>query len=122
MSIRERVVEALKKVYDPEIPVNVYDLGLVYGIEVEDKKVKIRMTLTAPGCPLAAYLPSLIEETVKREVPEVEDVKVEMVWDPPWTPLRITEAGRRRLEEIFGADVVREWLKKVERGVKRGEG
>lgn len=114
MSLRDRVVKALKKVYDPEIPVNIYDLGLVYGIDVHDSKVKIRMTLTAPGCPMAAYLPAIVEEVVKQEVPEMEEIEVEVVWDPPWTPRRVTGEGRRRLREIFGRDVVEEWIRRVE--------
>ena len=116
VSLRERVVEALKKVYDPEIPINIYDLGLVYGIEVHDSRVKVKMTLTAPGCPMAAYLPALVEEVIRQEVPEAEDVEVEVVWDPPWSPRRVTEEGRKRLKEIFGRDIVEEWIKRVEGG------
>ncbi|RLF05969.1 MAG: hypothetical protein DRK00_02890 [Thermoprotei archaeon] len=116
VSLRERVVEALKKVYDPEIPINIYDLGLVYGIEVHDSRVKVKMTLTAPGCPMAAYLPALVEEVIRQEVPEAEDVEVEVVWDPPWSPRRVTEEGRKRLKEIFGRDIVDEWIKRVEGG------
>ena len=114
MSMREKVIKALKKVYDPEIPINIYDLGLVYGVEVYGSRVKVRMTLTAPGCPMAAYLPALVEEVIKQEVPEAEDVEVEVVWDPPWSPRRVTEEGRRRLKEIFGRDIVEEWIRRVE--------
>lgn len=114
MSMREKVIKALKKVYDPEIPINIYDLGLVYGVEVYGSSVKVRMTLTAPGCPMAAYLPALVEEVIKQEVPEAEDVEVEVVWDPPWSPRRVTEEGRRRLREIFGRDIVEEWIRRVE--------
>ncbi|RLE88531.1 MAG: PaaD family metal-sulfur cluster biosynthetic protein [Thermoprotei archaeon] len=114
MSMREKVIKALKKVYDPEIPINIYDLGLVYGVEVYGSRVKVRMTLTAPGCPMAAYLPALVEEVIKQEVPEAEDVEVEVVWDPPWSPRRVTEEGRRRLREIFGRDIVEEWIRRVE--------
>lgn len=112
MSLKDKVIEALKKIYDPEIPVNVYDLGLVYDLEVSDSEVKIKMTLTAPGCPLGSYLPSLIEEVIKQET-GVKSVDVELVWDPPWSPLRITEEGRKRLKEIYGADIVEEWLKRA---------
>ncbi|MCD6357682.1 MAG: DUF59 domain-containing protein [Thermoproteales archaeon] len=114
MSMREKVIKALKKVYDPEIPINIYDLGLVYGVEVYGSRVKVRMTLTAPGCPMAVYLPALVEEVIKQEVPEAEDVEVEVVWDPPWSPRRVTEEGRRRLREIFGRDIVEEWIRRVE--------
>lgn len=112
VSLKDKVIEALKKIYDPEIPVNVYDLGLVYDLEVSDSEVKIKMTLTAPGCPLGSYLPSLIEEVIKQET-GVKSVDVELVWDPPWSPLRVTEEGRKRLKEIYGADIVDEWLKRT---------
>jgi len=114
MIAKEKVVEALRKVYDPEIPVNVYDLGLVYDIGIEGGKVRIKMTLTAPGCPLGIYLPAMVEDAVRRGVPGVEDVEVEVVWDPPWTPLRITEEGRERLKQLYGIDIVEEWLKRTE--------
>ena len=113
MSVREKVIEALRKVYDPEIPVNVYDLGLVYGVEVEGDTVRVKMTLTAPGCPVGAYLPALAEEVIRAEVPEVKNVEVELVFDPPWTPLRITEEGRRRLRELYGFDLVEEWIRRT---------
>ncbi len=94
---KEAVIKALKKVYDPEIPINIVDLGLVYGIDVSDNKVKIRMTMTAPGCPMAFYIVHLVKEVVKQEVPEVEDVEVELVWDPPWTPDRMSEEAKKLL-------------------------
>jgi FeS assembly SUF system protein len=114
MIAKEKVVEALRKVYDPEIPVNVYDLGLIYDVSVEGRKVRIKMTMTAPGCPLGLYLPAMVEDAVRSGVPGVEDVEVEVVWDPPWTPLRITEEGRRQLKLIYGVDIVEEWLKRSE--------
>jgi len=110
---KEKVIEALKKVYDPEIPVNVYDLGLVYDIGIEGGKVKIKMTLTAPGCPLGTYLPAMVEDAVKSWVPGVEEVEVEIVWDPPWTPLRITEEGRKQLMRLYGVDIVEEWQRRA---------
>ncbi|MCS7105285.1 MAG: iron-sulfur cluster assembly protein [Thermofilaceae archaeon] len=109
----EKIVEALKKVYDPEIPVNIYDLGLIYDIKVEGNDVKVKMTLTAPGCPLSVYMPSMVEEAIKTDVPKVKNVEVDIVWDPPWTPLKITEEGRRRLKEIYGVDIVEEWRKRA---------
>ncbi|WP_255350241.1 metal-sulfur cluster assembly factor [Methanosarcina sp. 1.H.A.2.2] len=89
-------MEALKSCYDPEIPINVIDLGLVYGIEVKEDRVRIRMTLTTPGCPMG----DLIAEDVKRKVEAIEGVKeveVELVWDPPWTPDRISEDTMKRI-------------------------
>ncbi|MEM1508982.1 MAG: iron-sulfur cluster assembly protein [Thermofilaceae archaeon] len=113
MSLKDKVIEALKKVYDPEIPVNVYDLGLIYDLEVNNSEVKVKMTLTAPSCPLGSYLPSLIEEVIKQNITGVKNISIELVWDPPWSPLRVTEDGRRRLKEIYGVDVVEEWLKRA---------
>lgn len=90
-ALRERVVEALKHVYDPEIPINIYDLGLIYGIDVDpEARVRVRMTLTAPACPVAGAL----VEDVARRVGKTEGVsqsRVELVWDPPWTKDRMTE-------------------------------
>ncbi|MEZ0345727.1 MAG: iron-sulfur cluster assembly protein [Infirmifilum sp.] len=94
---KEAVIEALKDVYDPEIPFNVVDLGLIYGVEIEGKKVKIRMTLTAVGCPLSYFLVDMVRDTVKEKIPEVEDVEVELVFDPPWTPDRMNPEARKLL-------------------------
>ncbi|MEM3892683.1 MAG: iron-sulfur cluster assembly protein, partial [Thermofilum sp.] len=80
----EEVINALREVYDPELPFNVVDLGLVYGVEVNGSKVKVRMTLTAIGCPLASYLIDMVEEVIKEKVPGVEEVEIELVFDPPW--------------------------------------
>ena len=79
----EDIIGALKTVYDPEIPVDIYELGLIYGIEEEKDNVKVKMTLTAPGCPVAEEMPKWVEDAV-REVEGVKDVNVEMVFDPPW--------------------------------------
>ncbi|MDL1949772.1 DUF59 domain-containing protein, partial [Acidobacteria bacterium ACD] len=92
--LREGVVGAVKKCYDPEIPVNIYDLGLVYGIEVTPEgAVDLKMTLTAPGCPVAGSLPAEVERMV-RSVPGVTDAKVELVWDPPWHPGMMSKLAR----------------------------
>jgi FeS assembly SUF system protein len=92
--IRTLVVEALKTVYDPEIPVDIYELGLVYGIEIApDGKVEVRMTLTSPGCPVAESLPREVELKVA-SIEGVSEVRVELVWEPPWTPDRMSEAAR----------------------------
>lgn len=92
--LEERVIAALKTVYDPEIPVNIYDLGLIYGLNLEPQiaHVEIEMTLTAPGCPVAQTFPGEVERRVL-EVPGVNSAHVELVWDPPWTRDRMTEAA-----------------------------
>jgi len=114
--LKKKVIEALKQVYDPEIPVNVVDLGLVYDVEVTpDRKAYIRMTLTAPGCPIAGLILMQAEETVKRLVPELRDVRVELVFDPPWDPTRITPEGREKLKQLYGYDIVEEWIKRMKR-------
>jgi FeS assembly SUF system protein len=96
--LRGRVIEALRGVFDPEIPVNIYDLGLVYGLEVDDTagKVAIDMTLTAPGCPVAQTFPATVEDAVF-SVAGVNDVHVELVWEPPWSLERMSEAARLQL-------------------------
>ncbi len=94
--LAERVVEALKTVYDPEIPVNIYDLGLIYKVDINDAFADIDMTLTAPGCPVAATFPGMVERTVAL-VPGIKGAAVELVWDPPWTPALISEAARLEL-------------------------
>ena len=93
-----RVLDAIKMViktvYDPEIPVNVYDLGLVYGIDIDkDGVVDLKLTLTSPSCPVAEELPAEVESKV-REVPGVSRVNLELVWDPPWNMSMMTEAAR----------------------------
>jgi len=109
--LKEKIIRTLREVYDPEIPVNIYDLGLVYDISVDERRnVRIKMTLTALGCPLAGMMVFRVEEVLKERVPELEGVEVELVWDPPWSPERITREGREELKKIFGYDVVEEWL------------
>jgi len=95
--LREHVITALRDIYDPEIPVNIYDLGLVYALDIDaDGYVKIQMTLTAPGCPVAQTFPATVEAAV-RAVPGVKDAAVELVWDPPWTMDRMTEGAKLQL-------------------------
>ena len=94
--LKERVIEALKTVYDPEIPVNIYDLGLIYNVDLHGKFVHVDMTLTAPGCPVAHTFPGMVERSVEL-VPGVSGAAVELVWDPPWTPDLISEAARLEL-------------------------
>lgn len=96
--LHERVVEALRTVHDPEIPVNIYDLGLIYRLQVEeDGFVDIDMTLTTPHCPVAESMPLMVSEAV-RGVPDVADVAVNLVWDPPWSPAQMSEDARMALD------------------------
>lgn len=96
--LKTQIIEALRKVYDPEIPLNIYDLGLIYDLDVDETsgKVHIRMTLTSPGCPVAQTFPCTVECAVK-EVSGVSEAAVELVWDPPWSQDRMTEAARLQL-------------------------
>ncbi len=96
-AIEEGVIDVLRTVFDPEIPVNIYELGLVYKLDVSaDGSVAICMTLTSPGCPVAGSLPPEVESKV-RAVPGVTSVRVELVWDPPWNPDLMTEAAKLQL-------------------------
>jgi FeS assembly SUF system protein len=95
-----KVIDALETCYDPEIPVNIYELGLVYGIEIADSgDVRIQMTLTAPSCPVAASLPLQIESKVSA-VEGVKNARVELVWDPPWNPEKMSESAKLQLGMI----------------------
>ncbi len=96
MVTEQNVREILKECYDPEIPLNVLDLGLIYAIRLNDHVVEIDMTLTAPGCPMHTMISKGIEEKV-RKMDGVNDVKVNVIWDPPWTPERISEEGKKIL-------------------------
>ena len=97
MELKEKIIGEIKKIYDPEIPVNIYDLGLIYDVKVDDKNnVDVKMTLTTPNWPVAESLPMEVENTVK-EVKEVNKVTLELVWDPPWDKSMITEAGKLEL-------------------------
>ena len=94
--LKDKVIDALKTVYDPEIPVNIFDLGLIYEVRINAGFVDIDMTLTAPGCPVAHTFPGMVERSVCL-VPGVTGAAVELVWDPPWTPELISEAARLEL-------------------------
>jgi len=101
--VRERVIEALKRVYDPEIPINIYDLGLVYEVRVEDRRIYVELGVTTPLCPLANVLPIYVEQQLRKEFPDYEiDVRVNL--EKPWSPERMTEEGRKRFRELFGYD------------------
>jgi FeS assembly SUF system protein len=95
--LEKKIVDVLKTCYDPEIPVNIHELGLIYNVEVgSDGAVNIRMTLTSPMCPVAESLPPEVESKV-RNVPGVSTAKVEVVWEPPWTPAMMSEAAKLQL-------------------------
>ena len=97
MELKEQIINEIKKIYDPEIPVNIYELGLIYDINVDkDNMVKIKMTLTTPNCPVAESLPKEVKDIVK-EIKGVEDVDLELVWDPPWDKSMMSEAAKLEL-------------------------
>jgi FeS assembly SUF system protein len=97
MTLKDQIVAALRKVYDPEMPVNIYELGLIYGLTVDDAgQCDVRMTLTAPNCPVAGTLPGEVERAI-RGVPGVTGVKLELTFDPPWTKDRMSEAAKLAL-------------------------
>ncbi len=97
ITLKTTIVNALKQIYDPEIPVNIYDLGLIYGVFINAQGlVNIDMTLTTPGCPVAQTFPSMVENTINA-IEGVNDARVELVWDPPWTPEKMSEAAKLQL-------------------------
>ena len=97
MSKKDEIVEEIRKIYDPELPVNIYELGLIYDIKVEDDKfAKIKMTLTTPNCPVAESLPKEVEDSIKG-INEVKDAKLELVWEPPWDKSMMSEAAKLEL-------------------------
>ena len=97
MSKKELIIEEIRKIYDPEIPVNIYELGLIYDIQVENENsAKIKMTVTTPNCPVAESLPKEVKEGVM-QVDGIEEVDLELVWDPPWTKDMMSEAAKFEL-------------------------
>tara|TARA_A100001015_G_scaffold288559_1_gene359517 strand:+ start:392 stop:694 length:303 start_codon:yes stop_codon:yes gene_type:complete len=95
--LKEKIIKEIKKVYDPEIPVNIYELGLIYKIEIDNKNVvKVDMTLTSPNCPVAESLPNQVKEYISK-VKGVSDVKLDLVWDPPWDKSKMSEAAKLEL-------------------------
>ena len=95
--LKEKVILEIKKIYDPEIPVNIYELGLIYSIDIDEKnKVNINMTLTSPNCPVAESLPNSVKDSVLK-VDGVSDVDLKLVWDPPWGKDRMSEAAKLEL-------------------------
>jgi len=96
-AVYERVIDALREIYDPEIPVNIYDLGLIYDVEITpDHHAKVKMTLTTPHCPVAESMPGEVELRVL-SVPGIRDAEVKLVWDPPWDPSKMSDEARLEL-------------------------
>lgn len=110
--LKKKVIEELKKVYDPEIPIDVWNLGLIYDLKVDDEGyVKVRMTMTVPGCPMVY----MILDQVKMALQAIEGIKkvdVELAWDPPWTPEKMTKEGRKIFKAVYGYDIVEDWLRR----------
>ena len=95
--LKEKIIKEIKKIYDPEIPVNIFELGLIYKIEIIDnKKALIEMTLTSPNCPVAESLPNSVKENISK-IDGVEDVELKLVWDPPWTKEKMSELAKLEL-------------------------
>ena len=97
INLKEKIISEIKKIYDPEIPVNIYELGLIYKIEViDEKKVIIDMTLTTPNCPVAESLPKSVKDNILK-IEGIKDVELKLVWDPPWTKDKMSEAAKLEL-------------------------
>ena len=99
MAITEAAVrEALRQVIDPELGINLVDLGLVYGIDIEGARVRVLMTMTSPACPLGDYLKDLVDSMLRSRVREVEDVEIVLVWEPPWNPDMMSDDAKQQLD------------------------
>ena len=96
MDLKEKVITEIKKIYDPEIPVNIYELGLIYDISIKDKDVSVKMTLTTPNCPVAESLPKEVKDSIM-EIEEVKKVDLNLVWEPPWDKSMMSEAAKLEL-------------------------
>ena len=97
MDLKEKIIAEIKKIYDPEIPVNIYELGLIYDVKIENNNsVKVKMTLTTPNCPVAESLPKEVKDSIM-ELPEINDVDLQLVWDPPWDKSMMSEAAKLEL-------------------------
>ena len=96
MLVKDKIISEIKKIYDPEIPVNIYELGLIYDIKVNDRKAEIKMTLTSPNCPVAESLPKEVKDGAM-QVEEIDDVELQLVWDPPWTKDMMSDAAKLEL-------------------------
>ena len=96
MNLKEKIITEIKKIYDPEIPVNIYELGLIYDIKIEDKNVEVKMTLTSPNCPVAESLPKEVKDSILK-IKDVKDVDLKLVWEPPWNQTMMSEAAKLEL-------------------------
>ena len=96
MELKEKVIEEIKKIYDPEIPVNIYELGLIYDIAVDKKNISVKMTLTTPNCPVAESLPKEVKDSIM-QLEEVDKVDLDLVWEPPWDKSMMSEAAKLEL-------------------------
>ena len=96
MDLKEKVITEIKKIYDPEIPVNIYELGLIYDIKIKDKDVQVKMTLTTPNCPVAESLPKEVKDSIM-DLKDVNKVDLDLVWDPPWDKSMMSEAAKLEL-------------------------
>ena len=96
MDLKEKVIAEIKKIYDPEIPVNIYELGLIYDISIKNKDVIVKMTLTTPNCPVAESLPKEVKDSIL-EIKEVNKVDLDLVWEPPWDKSMMSEAAKLEL-------------------------
>ena len=96
MDIKNKIIEEIRKIYDPELPVNIYELGLIYDIKVDGSKAEIKMTLTTPNCPVAESLPKEVKEGAM-QVEGIDDVDLQLVWDPPWTKDMMSDAAKLEL-------------------------
>ncbi len=96
-NLKDKIISEISKIYDPEIPVNIYELGLIYKIEIDDKKkVEIEMTLTSPNCPVAESLPITVKDNILK-IDGIKDVNLKLVWDPPWSKEKMSEAAKLEL-------------------------
>lgn len=95
-TLQEQVLNLLKDIYDPEIPVNIVELGLIYRIDIQENDLTIDMTLTNPGCPVAAQFPDVVKTHLQTNL-DIENIHINLVWDPPWTPDRMSEAAKLEL-------------------------
>ena len=96
MELKEKIIQEIKKIYDPEIPVNIYELGLIYEISINKDQAKIKMTLTTPNCPVAESLPKEVKDSVM-QVEGIKNVELDLVWDPPWNKSMMSEAAKLEL-------------------------
>ena len=96
MELKEKIIKEIKKIYDPEIPVNIYELGLIYDVSIKDNDVSVKMTLTTPNCPVAESLPKEVKDSIL-EIKEVKKVDLDLVWEPPWDKSMMSEAAKLEL-------------------------